>query len=141
MIEAPEPPNETARLETLRAFKILDTDPEEAFDRLAWLAAQIFEVPMAHVSLIDEHREWFKAKCGVDAKEGERRTALCAHTISAIQQATARRLPIRPPIHCVSTSVHGLAVGRPSVPRDRPSFCQPDGWARHPAFDVARGTC
>ena len=81
MIEAPEPPSETARLETLRAFKILDTDPEESFDRLARLAAQIFDVPVAHVSLIDEHREWFKASCGVDAKEGDRRTAFCAHTI------------------------------------------------------------
>ena len=81
MPDAPTPASETARLETVRALKILDTDPEESFDRLAQLATTIFAVPIAHVSLIDEHREWFKAKCGVSAAEGERRTAFCAHTI------------------------------------------------------------
>ena len=78
---APVPISEPRRLETLRALRILDTDPEEAFDLIERLATEIFSVPIAHVSLIDEHREWFKAKCGTDAVEDERRTAFCAHTI------------------------------------------------------------
>ena len=81
MIEAPKPTDEMARLETLRALKILDTDPEESFDRLARLATRVFDVPISHVSLVDEHREWFKAKCGVETHDDERRTAFCAHTI------------------------------------------------------------
>ena len=81
MHEAPIPISEAARLETIRALKILDTDPEESFDRLARLASAVFAAPIAHVSLIDEHREWFKATCGVEDTEGDRRTAFCAHTI------------------------------------------------------------
>jgi PAS domain S-box-containing protein len=81
MREAPRPREETARLHDLRRLTILDSDPEETFDRLARLATRIFDVPIAHVSLIDEHRVWLKARCGIDATEGERCDALCAHTI------------------------------------------------------------
>jgi signal transduction histidine kinase/CheY-like chemotaxis protein len=81
MIPAPRPVNEAERLAALRSLDILDTPPEEAFDRIARLAARIFEVPIAQVSLVDEHREWFKARCGTDQPEGDRRAAFCAHTI------------------------------------------------------------
>ena len=83
MIAARTLQNEAERLEVLRAFKILDTDPEESFDRLAWLATMIFDVPIAHVSLVAEHREWFKARCGGTRAEGDRRTAFCAHVVAA----------------------------------------------------------
>jgi signal transduction histidine kinase/CheY-like chemotaxis protein len=81
MIPAPPPPNEAERLAALRSLEILDTPPEEAFDRIVQLAARIFEVPIAQISLVDEHREWFKARCGTDQPEGDRRAAFCAHTI------------------------------------------------------------
>ncbi len=61
--------NESARLEALRQYQILDTPPEEAFDDLAFLAAQICNTPIALINLIDANRQWFKAKVGLDLKE------------------------------------------------------------------------
>ncbi|QLE40197.1 PAS domain S-box protein [Nostoc sp. C052] len=60
---------ESARLEALYQYQILDTPPEEAFDDLAFLAAQIFNTPIALVNLIDANRQWFKAKVGLDIPE------------------------------------------------------------------------
>ncbi|MDR3458141.1 MAG: PAS domain-containing protein [Verrucomicrobiae bacterium] len=75
------PPNEAQRLETLRQYDILDTPPEQAFDDLALLASQICEVPIALVSLVDEKRQWFKARIGMEATETAREIAFCAHSI------------------------------------------------------------
>ncbi len=61
-MKAPLPPNEVQRLETLRGYDVLDTPPESAFDDLTLLAAQICQVPIALVTLIDESRQWFKSK-------------------------------------------------------------------------------
>lgn len=61
--------SEAARLQALREYQILDTEPEEAYENLAKLAALICDTPIALVSFIDEHREWFKAKVGVDVSE------------------------------------------------------------------------
>ncbi len=60
---------ETARLEALHQYQILDTLPEEAFDDLAILAAQICNTPIALINLIDANRQWFKAKIGIDMVE------------------------------------------------------------------------
>ena len=54
------PENEAERLNALRRYQILDTPPEPAFDRIAEMAATLFQVPMAVVSLVDEDRVWFK---------------------------------------------------------------------------------
>lgn len=54
--------NESARLKALRAHRILDTDPEQVFDDLALLASQVFGTPIALMTLVDEHRQWFKSK-------------------------------------------------------------------------------
>src|ERR1700756_4813982 len=62
MAEATMEWNETARLQALRRYKILDTDPEEAFDDLTILASHICETPVAMISMIDSDRQWFKSK-------------------------------------------------------------------------------
>jgi diguanylate cyclase (GGDEF)-like protein len=78
---APKPSNETARLEKLASYGILDTGPEEAFDRITRLAARMFRAPTALISLIDENREWIKSRYGFDLEEVPRSEAFCAHTI------------------------------------------------------------
>jgi GAF domain len=75
------PIDETRRLATLRACNILDTEPEAVFDGLVALAAQIAGTPIALVSLVDESRQWFKARIGLEARETPRELAFCAHAI------------------------------------------------------------
>jgi anti-sigma regulatory factor (Ser/Thr protein kinase) len=75
------PIDEAARLEALRRYRILDTDPEQAFDDLALLASYICQTPIALISLIDEDRQWFKAHVGITVNETSRSIAFCAHAI------------------------------------------------------------
>ena len=81
MLVAPKPQNETARLATLRTLRILDTPPEERFDRLTRLARRLFDVPIALVSLIDENRQWFKSCAGLGVRETSRDVSFCGHAI------------------------------------------------------------
>jgi len=75
------PNDEADRLAALRRYAILDTPPDEALDKIVKLAARQFDTPIALVSLVDENRQWFKAACGLDAKETDRDVAFCAHAI------------------------------------------------------------
>lgn len=81
MKEAPKPKDEAARLAALREYDILDTLPEQAYDDITYLAAQICDTPVAIVSLVDEDRQWFKSHNGLDVTETPRNLALCAHAI------------------------------------------------------------
>lgn len=75
------PQEEMARLQTLRSLNILDTLPEERFDRLTRMAKRLFGVPIALVSLIDENRQWFKSADGLSVSETPRDISFCGHAI------------------------------------------------------------
>jgi len=80
-VAAPMPPDEPARLAALHEYQILDTPPEQVFDDLTWLASFICQTPMALVTLIDHHRQWFKARVGFDRTEAPRTESICAHAV------------------------------------------------------------
>lgn len=69
--------SEQRRLASLDRYDVLDTPPEEAFDRITRLVCRIFDVPMATVTLIDGHRQWFKSRQGLAPAETARGPALC----------------------------------------------------------------
>jgi GAF domain-containing protein len=82
----PVPAGETARLAALQRYQILDTSPAQAFSQIVQSAADTANVPVALISLVDRHRQWFLAatglaKMGVTAQETPREIAFCAHTI------------------------------------------------------------
>jgi len=82
MTSFPLPEDETERLRALHAYAVLDTDPELLLDDLTDLAAQICEVPIALISLVDSNRQWFKSRIGLDSAETPREHSFCAHAIT-----------------------------------------------------------
>lgn len=77
----PLPHTEVQRLQSLRRSGVLDTPYEERFDRITRVASHLFDVPIALVSLVDKHRQWFKASVGLDARETPREISFCGHAI------------------------------------------------------------
>jgi anti-sigma regulatory factor (Ser/Thr protein kinase) len=75
------PDTEAERLAALRRYRILDTEPERGFDDLALLASHICGTPMALITLVDENRQWFKARVGVTIAETSRAVSFCTHAI------------------------------------------------------------
>ena len=81
MPAAARPGNEAERLRALEAYRILDTAPEPVFDDLVAIAAHICGAPMSLITLIDDSRQWFKARVGLELAETRREHAFCAHAI------------------------------------------------------------
>jgi GAF domain-containing protein len=79
MTAAPFPSDEPDRLKALKAAGLLDTPATPELDRLTGLAARVFSADIALITLIDEHRQWFKSKTGLDLSETARNISFCAH--------------------------------------------------------------
>ena len=81
MKEPPVPLDETVRLLSLHSLRILDSAPEERFDRVTRMAQRVFDVGICLVSLVDSDRQWFKSKQGLDACQTSREISFCGHAI------------------------------------------------------------
>jgi GAF domain-containing protein len=75
------PPDEEARLKALRDLDLLDTEPEAEFDELVRRAAEATGAPVAVVTLVDEARQWFKARVNLEMESSDRDLSFCAHAI------------------------------------------------------------
>ena len=82
MQEPPLPVNEASRISSLVKLDVLDTPPEERFDRITRLARRVFDVPISMISLVDKRRQWFKSKQGLGVSETCRKSSFCAHAIA-----------------------------------------------------------
>ncbi len=78
----PSSVSEAQRLAALRSYHILDSAPEQQYDDLVALAAQICETPLASITLVDETRQWFKARIGLADSETPRALSFCAQAIA-----------------------------------------------------------
>lgn len=81
MIPAPIPADDAERLAALRQLLILDTPPEQRFDRIVEFATREFDQPKGTITLVDKDRQWFKARVGVAPCETDRATSFCGHAV------------------------------------------------------------
>jgi formate hydrogenlyase transcriptional activator len=110
MMQATLPADEGARRETLRRFGILDSPPEQDFDELALLAAQICATPVALVTFVDADRVWFKARVGIEAADVPRAQAFCD---CALQEPDV--LVVADAAQDARFSSHPLVTGAPAI--------------------------
>jgi diguanylate cyclase (GGDEF)-like protein len=87
LADCPFPDNEPLRLQAVRSYEILDTDPELEFDALTRIASHMFGTPIAVVAMMDADRLWFKSKLGLDIPQLDRKIAFCAHAIVRPREA------------------------------------------------------
>ena len=76
------PSSESERIAELRSYEVLDTEADVALDAITKLAAQILDVPITLISLVDGHRQWFKSRHGLGAKETSREISFCGHVVA-----------------------------------------------------------
>ncbi|MDX1972124.1 MAG: GAF domain-containing protein [Candidatus Sumerlaeia bacterium] len=101
---------EYARLDALKAFRILDTEEDKLFDNITTLAAELCETPIALISLVDEERQWFKSRKGLTVCETAREYAFCRYTILSDEV-----LVIRDATLDVRTRNNPLVLGEPNI--------------------------
>ncbi|MEM9379320.1 MAG: ATP-binding protein [Planctomycetota bacterium] len=123
MQSAPIPHDEEARLDALRATRLLDSDAESSFDEIVELASIVCEMPMALVSLVADDRQWYKARVGLDATETPREVSFCAHAllepdeIFAVPDATRDERFADNPLVTGAPDIRAY-YGRPLVTKD-----------------------
>ena len=110
MPRAPTPADEADRQKALETYGILDTPAEQGFDDLTAVAAQVCDVPIALVSLIDGERQWFKSKVGLCVSETSRDAAFCAYAIQRDEPLIIRDATLDP-----RTQDNPLVTGEPFI--------------------------
>lgn len=101
---------ERIRLAALESYAILDTLPEAEFDDFVARAARRFRAPISLISLLDDHRQWFKARIGITVAETDKRIAFCAHAV-----ADARVLVVRDAARDPRFVDNPMVTGRPRI--------------------------
>jgi two-component sensor histidine kinase len=116
------PDNEEARLEAVQRYDVLDTPPDEPLDRIAALAARLFQAPVAGISIVDRDRIWFKSRHGFDVAEVARDPGLCASAILSAEPWIVRDAEndVRARMNPLVVGAFGLRfyVGVPLTTRD-----------------------
>ncbi len=107
---APKPENEENRLEAVRSLGLMDTPPEERFDRFTRFARMLFNVPIAYVSLIGDEIQWFKSVQGMDISQTPRELSFCSHTI-----LTDRRMVVEDTVQDSRFNDHPIVVNPPHI--------------------------
>lgn len=102
--------DETERLEALRYYQVLDSDPEPAFDRITALAAKLLDTPIALISFVDERRQWFKSAHGLAVRETPREGGFCAAAITCETPTVVPDARISPQF-----ANHAMVAGPPGI--------------------------
>jgi two-component sensor histidine kinase len=107
MIAPQIPKNEAERLNNLRSYCLLDSEPEEDYDNLTSLTADLLETPICVISLIDKDRQWFKSKVGLSVPETPRDISFCGHAINSPKELLIIRNAKKDPRFCDNPLVTG----------------------------------
>ncbi len=111
-MKPPIPSDEQARLRALQRYEILDTPSEQEYDDIALLAAQICDTPIATITLVDENRQWFKSKIGLELSETSRDVAFCTYAVMPNSQQT---MVVRDTLKDERFAENPLVTGNPNI--------------------------